>query len=165
MAVCEDERIWGTLLARLRRRAVRLGVPRGDAEDLAQETILRLMQRHAHGPLDAPEHYAMVILHNLARARWRARVEMTELDEDCALTLPEAHGRIALAQMAQAIRALPEGQARIMQMVLEGETRPAAIACALDLPLGTVMSRLARARASLRAQAGLGAQTPVSELL
>ena len=52
-----------------------------------------------------------------------------------------------------------------MQLVLEGEVSPRAIAMRLDLPVGAVMSRLARARAKLRAQIGLEADAPVSELL
>ena len=37
-----------------------------------------------------------------------------------------------------------------MHLVMAGETSPQALATRLGLPKGTVMSRLARARASLR---------------
>jgi len=52
-----------------------------------------------------------------------------------------------------------------MQLVLEGELSPRAIAARLNLPVGTVMSRLARTRAKLRAHVGLDAGAPLSELL
>ncbi|MCX7566127.1 sigma-70 family RNA polymerase sigma factor [Sulfitobacter sp. F26169L] len=154
------------LLLRLRRRAQRLGAQTGDAEDMAQETVLRLMQRMRRTKVDAPEHYAMVILHNLARARWRALgVEMVELDEDDATIDPVADSRLALADLQRAISALPAGQAQIMQLVMQGEFSPASIAKQLDLPQGTVMSRLARARVKLRAHIGMETDTPVAELL
>jgi RNA polymerase sigma-70 factor (ECF subfamily) len=153
------------LLVKLRHRAQRLGVQRGDAEDLAQETMLRLMQRMARTTVEAPEHYAMIILHNLARARWRTQVETTELDEDTASILPIGDSRLAIEAVQRAIMALPPEQAQVMELVLQGECSPNEIAKKLDLPQGTVMSRLARARAKLRTHVGLDAGTPVAELL
>lgn len=153
------------LTTRLRRRARRLGAQPCDAEDMVQETLLRLMQRMARIPVTRPEHYAMIILHNIARRRWRRALEDTELQEDSATTLPDADGRLAVASVRRAIRALPAEQAQIMALVLHGELSPKDIAIRLDLPLGTVMSRLARARAKLRHNIGLEAGAPVSELL
>lgn len=153
------------LVVRLHRRARRLGASDTDAEDLAQETMLRLMLRMARCPLETPEAYAMTIVHNLMRARWRIRIETTELQDDHATTQPEADGRFALREMCSAIDALPPDQAQVMQMVLGGEQSPTAIAAALHLPVGTVMSRLARARATLRKGAGIATDAPVSELI
>jgi len=143
------------LLTRLRRRAVRLGASASDAEDMAQDALLRLMQRMTNAAVERPEHYAMTILHNIARARWRGRIELTELEDDSASTLPVGTSRLVLAALCDNIAALPPEQSQIMQLVLNGEFSPNAIAAQLDLPLGTVMSRLARARARLRAQSGL----------
>ena len=153
------------LSLRLRRRALRLGAPRGDAEDLAQETVLRLMQRMARREVEAPEHYAMTILQNLSRARWRNKTQMEELEDFHISIDPVAESRLALADLQRAITALPPDQAQVMHMILQGESSPNAIAKQLDLPLGTVMSRLARARVKLRAYIGLNADTPVAELL
>jgi len=149
---------------RLRRRARRLGNQPCDAEDMAQETLLRLMQRMAKSPVDTPEPYAMIILHNIARAQWRARVELTELEEDSARTLPAGDSRLALELLRRAIAALPPDQAQVMQLVLQGEVSPRSIAAQLQLPVGTVMSRLARARVTLRHGIGLEADTPVAAL-
>ena len=155
----------GPLGTRLRRRAQRLGLQACDAEDMAQETLLRLMQRMERTSVEAPEHYAMIILHNLARARWRSQVEMTELEDDVASIPPLGDSRLALEALRRAIAALPADQARIMEMVLQGELSPRAIAATLHLPVGTVMSRLARARVTLRRQIGLDAGMPVASLL
>ncbi|WP_420011596.1 sigma factor-like helix-turn-helix DNA-binding protein [Tateyamaria sp.] len=58
--------------------------------------------------------------------------------------------RLDCADTLAAIAALPQPQRRLLELVIAGETSPRAIALATGLPLGTVMSRLARARAKLR---------------
>ena len=165
MTLMDDDTDLTALAQRLRRRAQRLGALPSDAEDMAQETLLRLMQRMARQDVDAPEHYAMIILQNLIRAGWRARVELTELEEDSASTQPVGDSRLAVADLRAAIEQLPPEQAEVMHLVLQGEFSPQAMAQHLGLPLGTVMSRLARARAKLRLHIGMEAGTPVSELL
>lgn len=165
MTIMDDKIDLDAIAHRLRKRAQRLGAQPSDAEDMAQETLLRLMQRMVRKDVDAPEHYAMIILQNLIRAGWRARVEMTELEEDSASILPVGDSRLAVADLRAAIAILPPEQAEVMALVLQGEFSPRAIAKQLDLPVGTVMSRLARARAKLRVQIGLDAGMPVAELL
>lgn len=165
MTVIHDTINLDALAHRLRRRAQRLGAQPSDAEDMAQEALVRLIQRMARKNVEAPAQYAMIILHNLLRAGWRARVEMTELDEDSASTPPLGDSRLAVAELRTAIMALPPDQAQVMDFVLQGEHSPQVIADQLGLPVGTVMSRLARARARLRQQIGLDAGMPVSALL
>ena len=165
MDIFADTAELAVLSARLRRRARRLGAMPCDAEDMVQETLLRLMQRMANMPVARPTHYAMIILHNIARRRWRRAQDHIELAEDNATTLPDADGRLAVAQLQRAIAALPIDQAQVMSLVMQGELSPKDIAARLDLPVGTVMSRLARARATLRDTIGLEAGAPVAELL
>ena len=140
-----------TLMPRLRKRAQRLCRTPEEAEDLAQETALKLWQVLL-GPdkIDQPEHYAMIMLHNLARQRWRARRDTEELAEDMAQTPPAAPARLACAEARAAIARLPEAQCDVMKHLLAGELSPQTIAKQSGVPLGTVMSRLARARARLR---------------
>jgi RNA polymerase sigma-70 factor (ECF subfamily) len=150
---------------RLHNRARRLGAQPSDAEDMAQEALLRLIQRSRRSGVEEPAHYAMIILQNLARARWRAQVDLDELEENSASIAPVADSRLALTALHSAIAALPPEQRQVMALVLQGEFSPAAIAMLLDLPVGTVMSRLARARVKLRAHIGMEAGTPVADLL
>ncbi len=135
----------------LRRTALRhTGCPHA-AEDLAQDTILKLLQRLRTGP--EPENlraYALTTVRNLARSRWRHLLPTDPLTEDVAITLPDAPGRIDLAELRDAITHLPPQQARLMALVAEGETSPAILARRTGQPLGTVMSRLSRARAALK---------------
>ena len=58
--------------------------------------------------------------------------------------------RLDCADTLRAIDTLPQPQKQLMHHLIEGETSPQAIAEATGLPTGTVMSRLARARAKLR---------------
>lgn len=154
------------IMPRLRARARRLCRTHDEAEDLAQETALRLWQalRREEG-IKAPDRYAMITLHNLARSRWRARHETEELADDMAHTAPAAPARLACVELRAAIARLPADQADLMLQVLAGESSPQALAARHGVPVGTIMSRLARARARLRVDMGLEGQASVVELL
>tara|TARA_R110002049_G_scaffold23545_3_gene83399 strand:- start:124763 stop:125257 length:495 start_codon:yes stop_codon:yes gene_type:complete len=154
------------LLPRLTRRARRLCRTADDADDLAQEVAVRLLQvLRGKTRIDTPDRYAMIMLHNLARQRWRQRREMVELSDDMALTDPEAPARLACRELRAAITRLPDDQALLMTLVQGGETSPQVLAAQTGVPLGTVMSRLSRARARLRADLGLDADSSVAEML
>lgn len=154
------------ILPRLRARARRLCRTHDEAEDLTQETALRLWQAmRRDGSIKAPDRYAMITLHNLARSRWRSRQETEELADDMAQTAPAAPARIACAELRAAIARLPSDQADLMGLVLAGESSPRVLAAQHGVPVGTIMSRLARARAKLRADMGLEGQASVVELL
>ena len=154
------------LMPRLMRRARRLCGSRDAAEDLVQETVLKLLQRRLQGaPIAAPESYAMIVLHNLARQGWRDRHPTEEVAEDMASTAPCGPGKLACAELSAAIDRLPEAQARLMRLVAGGETSPARLAAITGVPVGTVMSRLARARVQLRVDMDLECGAPVAELL
>lgn len=138
------------LIPMLTRRARRLSTNRSEAEDLVQDTLLKLCQRLRRGrAVDDLPAYAMRTLQNEARRGWR-RVGTEELQDDDALTQPDALLRLDCADALAAVAALPQPQRRLLELVIAGETSPRAIATATGLPLGTVMSRLARARAKLR---------------
>ncbi|MGJ8625341.1 MAG: RNA polymerase sigma factor [Sulfitobacter sp.] len=154
------------ILPRLRARARRLCRTDEEAEDLAQETALRLWQAlRGDSTIQEPDRYAMITLHNLARSQWRARRDTEELADDMAQTAPAAPARLACAELRAAIARLPADQAALMELVLAGESSPNVLAARGGVPVGTVMSRLARARAKLRVDMGLEGQASVMELL
>ena len=58
--------------------------------------------------------------------------------------------RLICAETLHAIEQLPANQLRLMRYVCAGETSPKQLANLTGWPIGTVMSRLARARERLR---------------
>ena len=69
----------------------------------------------------------------------------------------EQHGRVELDRTLQALMTLPEEQREVLVLVaIEGLAYKEA-AELLDIPVGTLMSRLGRARAALRQATGHGA--------
>lgn len=110
-----------------------------------------MCQRLADGAtIDNMPAYAMQALANQARKTWRIAVA-DELQDDTALTAPDAENRLVCAEVLAAIARLPPPQQDLMLRVVGGQTSPKDLAEATGLPIGTVMSRLARARARLRA--------------
>ncbi|HBS50364.1 MAG TPA: hypothetical protein DEA05_09920, partial [Rhodobacteraceae bacterium] len=150
MTHCPNGRTYARLHSRLTRRARRLVDDPETAADLAQEALLRLWrhQRQSGGP-KAVEPFAMTILRNLAMSHFRARRPTCALDEDSQTEPSGAHAALALRDLACAVARLPPGQAELIGLVAEGVTGPADLARQTGLAPGTVMSRLARARATL----------------
>lgn len=138
------------LIPILNRRARRLARSPSEAEDLVQDTLLSLCQRLREGHMiDDLPNYAMRTLSNRARRGWRVQAT-DELEDDHMITEPDALIRLDCADTLTAISGLPKPQRQLMELVVAGETSPRALARSTGLPLGTVMSRLARARARLR---------------
>ncbi|GGX61548.1 RNA polymerase sigma factor [Tateyamaria omphalii] len=138
------------LIPVLEQRAQRLTDESAEAEDLVQDTLLSLCQRLNDGHrIENMPSYAMRTLSNRARNGFRL-LATEKLEEEHALTEPEALLRLDCADTLAAIAKLPKPQRELMELLIAGETSPLALAKATDLPLGTVMSRLSRARAKLR---------------
>ncbi len=136
------------------------------AQDLSQEVLLKLWSKQQSGAeVQNLRAYAMTTLRNTYRQYLRTRMPGTELEEDMLVTDPDAFAALALQELQSAISRLPHEQARLIRLVAMGETSPADLARRMGLPSGTVMSRLARARAQLRDDMGLGRSAPVAELM
>jgi RNA polymerase sigma-70 factor (ECF subfamily) len=136
----------------LRRYARGLTRDRDIADDLVQDTLVRaLRSEHLFEGNDARA-WIYTILTNLNRNRLRAlsrRPPMSPIQEHdaCDFAGPELGSR----DIERALATLPEDQrSTLLLVVLEGLTYR-EVAEVQAVPLGTVMSRLARARAQIKA--------------
>jgi RNA polymerase sigma-70 factor (ECF subfamily) len=139
----------------LRRYANALTHDREAADDLVQDCLERAIRKRALwrpvGPL-RPWLYKVLtnVWRNDIRNRGRrpAQVPIDAVAE--RLSVPAAQtGRVALAEMARAIEGLsPEHREALLLVVVEGLSYAEA-AAVLGIPLGTLMSRLGRARSIL----------------
>jgi RNA polymerase sigma-70 factor, ECF subfamily len=147
------------LLPRLWRFALRLTANRHDAEDLLQRSCVRALERqHQLEPETSPLSWMYSIVHsvwlNEVRARQIRNQASMQWSEDLAATVsgssaidPETDA--LHQQVIAAVGRLPDAQRAVMLLVgVEGLSYKEA-ADALGIPIGTVMSRLARARLSI----------------
>ena len=143
----------------LRRYARALTRSADLADDLVQDCLERAISRRGlfrpTGPVRA---WLFTILLNLHRNALRAshrRGETVDFDAIPEPSTPAPQpGHIALAEMARAIDTLPlEQKEALLLVTLEGLAYQEA-ADILDIPMGTLMSRLGRARAALRVLTG-----------
>lgn len=148
------------LLPRLRRYARLLA--RGDAaraDDLVQDCVERALSRmHLWREGSDLRAWLFTIMHNLhvnQVHRRNAAPDRIPLEHDPAME--EAHGgeeKIYLRQLSRLMHELPAEQREVLYLVAVEGMRYREVAALLDIPDGTVMSRLARARDTLRARLG-----------
>jgi RNA polymerase sigma-70 factor (ECF subfamily) len=149
------------LIPRLRRYARALVGERAAADDLVQDTLERAWSKfhlYRHGTdLRA---WLFTVMHNVYVNQLRAARPSTPLDEEMpemARAARETEG-LELRDLDRAIRRLPAAQREVLLLVVLEDMSYDEAARALGVPIGTVMSRLARAREKLRAMlAGLPA--------
>lgn len=145
------------LLPRLRAFALALARSAEHADDLVQGACERALRGLAsYRPDSRLDSWMFRILHNLWVDGYRRRRPQVELDvpgleaslvgEDGRVT---AERRAELAATARAISDLPEEQRAVLVLVCVEELSYREAAEVLSIPIGTVMSRLSRARRSL----------------
>ncbi|MDH4191885.1 MAG: sigma-70 family RNA polymerase sigma factor [Betaproteobacteria bacterium] len=128
------------------------------ADDLVQETLLRALDRSAQ--LRDPQRlksWLCSILANCLRDHYRRTRTFEDIDELDEAVLshadtPESARESAqvVARVRDEVSRLPLGQRQVLTLVDLQECSYAEVAQILDLPIGTVMSRLCRARAALK---------------
>ena len=144
------------LLPRLRSFACSLTGSVDQADDLVQtgiEKALRHLDSYAPGTrLDA---WMFRILRNAWIDTLRARRDIAGCDTADADALAGDDGRsttearLLLAEVRRAMADLSEDQRSVLMLVCVEGLRYREVAAALDIPEGTVMSRLSRARRAL----------------
>ena len=144
-------------LAGLRRYALSLSRHDADAEDLVHDTLLQAYEsRRSFRPDGNLQAWLMGILHNRFIDRKRSAAAMARRDEAAArlqptFAAPQQEDSVRLAQVHRAFLALPEEQRAALHLVAIEELSYQEAAAVLGVPIGTVMSRISRARERLRA--------------
>jgi RNA polymerase sigma factor (sigma-70 family) len=144
------------LIPALRRYARALMRDRSAADDLVQDclerTISRWHQRRTDG--DARS-WVFTILHNLAINQMRQKtrrgqhVAIDDAEEALLAHPPSQEDRFHHRDLLQALDTLPEDQRSVLLLVSVEDLSYGEAARVLDIPVGTVMSRLSRAREKL----------------
>jgi len=163
------------LLPRLRRFGMSLTGSRADGDDLVQMACERALTRRSQLQIEARlDKWMYRIMRNLwvdeLRARQVRRHDPIEsLDsasfEDGAAA---AESRLTLAAVRRALSDLPEEQRTVLTLICVDGLSYKEAAEVLAVPIGTVMSRLARGRQELHRRLtarGRGTDAPRLELL
>jgi RNA polymerase sigma-70 factor (ECF subfamily) len=144
-------------LPALRRYGLSLTRNAADAEDLVHEALLRAYERRASFRKDRNlRAWLLSILHNCfvdgTRRKRSEAVKLLRAGELAQDVQPASQEHAArLQQVRQFFMALPDEQRAVLHLVaIEGLSYQEA-AATLGIPIGTLMSRLGRARAALRA--------------
>ncbi len=132
---------------------------REDAEDLVQMTWLEVFRnRDKFAGASRPETWVFGIALNLIRNHFRlqaGRPRYDELEDDIVVTCSDDPSQITENQRLlhctlTSIAGLPEETRQLLSMLVEKEGSYQAIATGLNIPIGTVRSRLSRLRTSLK---------------
>ncbi|MGH8686346.1 MAG: RNA polymerase sigma factor [Burkholderiales bacterium] len=141
------------LIPRLRRYARALVGDRASADDLVQDTLERAWSKlHLFQRGTDLRAWLFTVMHNVHVNQVRSARPTDELDEE----MPELAQRAAqgdallIRDLERGIAALPVAQRQVLLLVALEDLSYEQTASVLEIPIGTVMSRLARAREKLR---------------
>jgi RNA polymerase sigma-70 factor (ECF subfamily) len=159
-------------LPRLRRYARVLTGDLNRADDLVQDTLTRAWAKrdlwHEGSDLRA---WLFTIMHNVHINQFPLRqreFSQISLDADEGATVAweipvraTQSDRLELAELIAQIGRLPDEQREVLLLAAVEELRYQDIATVLGVPIGTVMSRLSRAREKLRRMTGDAYSAPL----
>jgi RNA polymerase sigma-70 factor (ECF subfamily) len=142
---------------RVKAYLIRLGAAPNLAEDVAQEAMLSLWRKaHLYDPAKASASTWVFTIARNQRIDQIRRERRPQIDPDDPLSeVPQADDGLFWRQnegrLRAALRDLPPDQARVIELSFFADHPHSEIADELNIPLGTVKSRLRLAMARLRA--------------
>ena len=142
----------------LRRYAAVLVRHQQDQDDLVHDCLVRALDRwHTRRDDGSLRAWLFAILHNLFLSQQRKRKLRGGLppidavvDEKYRLSADQER-HVEFRDVVQALDRLPEEQRSVLVLIAVEDLSYAEAAQVLDIPIGTVMSRLSRGRERLRA--------------
>jgi len=145
-------------IAALRRYARALLGDRIEADDLVQDCLTRALSRaHLWRPGTDLRAWLFTILHNIHINNLRSRRAHVAANEDLTYgrgarmaAPPDQDARLELRDLERALDRIPDEQRQVLLLVgMEGMSYDEA-ARVVGVPIGTIMSRVARGRDALR---------------
>ncbi len=145
------------LIPRLRRYARALAGDRASADDLVQDTLERAWAKlHLYRRGTDLRAWLFTVMHNVHVNRVRSARSTDTLDDE----MPELAQRgaqgdaLVVRDLDRSIARLPDEQRAVLLLVTLEEMSYDEVARTLGIPIGTVMSRLSRAREKMRSMMG-----------
>ena len=145
-------------MASLYRVSLNMSRDRGVAEDLVQETYKEAWQSfHRYTPGTDCKAWLFRIFFRVWQKHLRqvyrfSSVDMENVSEDRLVQAPDAQQKLESEEVMTILRSLPPHYQTVLVLADVEEFRYQEIAQMLELPMGTVMSRLNRARSLFRAK-------------
>jgi len=140
---------------RLRKFALKLTGAQHDADDLVQSTLLRAMEKnHLFETGSDLWKWLSKMMYNLfvsnyrRTVRWQCQFDPQEVIDRCAEEGIQEH-RMELRLVGRALEQLPVDRRDVLVLVCVQGLSYEEVASKLGIPVGTVRSRLSRARAQL----------------
>jgi RNA polymerase sigma-70 factor (ECF subfamily) len=128
-----------------------------EAQDVVQEAFARALARPGGlSDVDSPEAWLRTVAVNVVRRRWRRRRLLDTIllrDRPLARTVEAAPGP-ERADLRDALAALPDSFRQVVVLHYFADLPVEEIAALLEVPTGTVKSRLSRARTALAERLG-----------
>lgn len=144
-----------SLLPALRRFAFSLTGNQADADDIVQITVEKLLSKGIPDDIE-PLKWAFKVCRNVWIDEYRSQkvrlkaVQNTELQEGVCDDQQHSYTtQETLERVNKALTSLPDEQRAIVSLVAVQGMAYKDVAHTLDIPVGTVMSKLSRARAAL----------------
>lgn len=144
------------MIPALRRYARSLVRDHALADDLVQDCLERVIaQWSTRRDINSTRSWVFAILHNLAmnalrQTRARAsHISLDDADESALIARATQEDQLHYGELLRSIDALPNEQRSVLLLVSVEDISYAEVAKILEIPIGTVMSRLSRGRAKL----------------
>lgn len=128
-----------------------------EAQDVVQEAFARALARpHGLTDVDNPEAWLRTVAVNVVRRRWRRRKLLDAIllrDRPVTRTVEAAPGP-ERADLREALAGIPTAYREVIVLHYFADLPVEEVAAVLSVPVGTVKSRLSRARAALAERLG-----------
>ncbi len=145
-------------MPRLEKFAMRLTRNKADAEDLLQSTVLRAMEKkHLFQEDSDLFKWTSKMMYNLFVSAYRRKVKFeTQYDPESYLEKQSVEAsqdvQMELLKVSESMDLLSDEHREVLVMVCVQGMQYQDVAESLDIPVGTVRSRLSRAREQLQMQ-------------